>query len=293
MRYQAVRPAFPSRRKSNVGGESPLAISIVAVLVMGLALGCGLTSQIQPPAPAVTVDPTVLSLAQKGVANNDEWTPDIQDFDGVQMALVPAGCFMMGDETGNWNEKPAHEVCFEEPFWIDVTVVTNGQYGAAEERCTEFSSEDDQPRICVDWSDAVAHCKSRGARLPTEAEWEYAARGPDGLAYPWGNEFNSDYVAWDVSQTAVVGSKPDGASWVGALDMSGTVYEWVSDWYDGGYYAGSPRENPTGPERGEKRVLRGGAGLEDNSFYLRAAARSWLPPDDSGSFVGFRCALSY
>lgn len=293
MRHQAVRPASPSRRRGNAGGESSLAISIVAVLVMGLALGCGLTPSIQPPAPEVSVDPAVLSLAQKGVASNDEWTPDIQDFDGVQMALVPAGCFMMGDETGNWNEKPAHEVCFEEPFWIDVYVVTNGQYGAAVERCVEFSSEDDQPHICIDWSDAVAHCKSRGARLPTEAEWEYAARGPDGLAYPWGNEFNSDYVVWDVSQTAAVGSKPDGASWVGALDMSGTVYEWVSDWYDGGYYASSPRENPTGPERGEKRVLRGGAGLDDISFYLRAGARSWLLPDDSGSFVGFRCALSY
>ncbi|HEC21824.1 MAG TPA: TIR domain-containing protein, partial [Chloroflexi bacterium] len=193
-----------------------------------------------PPSPtaAVTSEPTAdpvalaYTLARAGVSSNDGWTPFIQEFEGVPMALVPAGCFQMGSANEESNEQPVHEVCFEEPFWIDVYEVTNARYGSA--GCEEYSSEDDQPRNCVNWFEAVAHCESRGARLPTEAEWEYAARGPDGLLYPWGDEFvalNAVYGDDSGGRPAVVGSRPGGVSWVGALDMSGNLWEWVSSIY--------------------------------------------------------------
>jgi hypothetical protein len=147
------------------------------------------------------------------VTTNDEWTPVIETFGGVDMALVPTGCFMMGsseeeidvacelrgdglsgtgcDRDDFEDEKPQHEQCFDEPFWIDVTEVTNGQYGSE----GGFSG-DNRPRESVEWAEAEAHCQSRGARLPTEAEWEYAARGPDGLIFAWGDEFVPDNVVY-------------------------------------------------------------------------------------------------
>jgi formylglycine-generating enzyme required for sulfatase activity len=230
----------------------------------------------------------------------------MREFHGVQMALVPAGCFMMGSEDGYGDEQPVHEVCFHEPFWIDVYEVTNEQYGSSGNW-----SGDDLPRESVDWFEAVAHCESRGARLPTEAEWEYAARGPDGLIYPWGDEFNCRLGNFDDETrynsyiiegrkgcdgfiaTAPVGSFPDGASWVGALDMSGNVEEWVADWHDSGYYDRSPRDNPGGPDSGETRVLRGGSWFDFDANFLRAAFRPFAFPVGRSDYFGVRCALSY
>jgi formylglycine-generating enzyme required for sulfatase activity len=261
-----------------------------------------------------TIEPAIAELALAGVASNGEWTPYIQDFDGVEMALVPAGCFMMGsteeevdyavelceedlgeDECSRGqftDEQPTHEVCFDEPFWIDVYEVTNAQYGSL--GCERYSSDDDQPRNCVSWTDAAAHCEARGARLPTEAEWEYAARGSGGLVYPWGNEFiaenvvyggNSGNRAWDV------GSKPGGASWVGAYDLSGNIWEWVNDWY--GSYSAGQQTNPQGPVSGDYRVLRGGSWGHLNPYNLRGAHRSGADPSVVDISIGFRCARSY
>jgi formylglycine-generating enzyme required for sulfatase activity len=230
---------------------------------------------------------TPLPIGFAPVTRNADWEPVIQDFNGVEMALVPAGCFMMG------NEQPVHEVCFEEPFWIDVYEVTNGQFGSAASDCTHWSSSDNQPRICVDWRDATAHCESRGARLPTEAEWEYAARGPDGLVYPWGNEFIADNVVYGDNSgghTASVGSRPGDVSWVGAYDMSGNAWEWVADWY--GTYPSEAQVNPTGPGSGQYRVLRGGSWGDHSSYSLRGANRLRHPPVDPAPDHGFRCALS-
>jgi tRNA A-37 threonylcarbamoyl transferase component Bud32 len=267
----SVTPAKPARRGVRpawiVGGAGGLVV--VGLLVIGLALG-GV-------------------FGGKGVASNAEWTPHIEEFDGVPMALVPAGCFRMGSEDGGSDEQPVHEVCFNDPFWIDVYEVTNEAFGSV--GCEEYSSDPDQPRNCVNWTDALAHCEARGARLPTEAEWEYAARGPDGLEYPWGNEFNGDYLVWSTSQTAEVGSKPDGASWVGALDMSGNLREWVNDWY--GTYPSGQQVNPSGPESGEYRVLRGGSWDLNDTSLLRGANRLKNYPSFEVIFNGFRCALSY
>ena len=257
---------------------------------------------------------TIIALAIAGVSTNAEWTPYTQKIDGVQMALVPAGCFQMGSADGENNEQPVHEVCFEEPFWIDVYEVTNQQYGSIgkngrSENCKLFSSEPDQPRNCVYWVDAAAHCESRKARIPTEAEWEYAARGPDGLIYPWGDKFVAENVPYsediDVQNLgpdtaglfnlAEVGSYPGGMSWVGAYDLSGNIWEWVNDRYDEDYYStlSDGVVNPQGPGSGESRVLRGGSWWLTGPNGLRAAYRGTYFPGSHGFFIGFRCARSY
>jgi len=263
---------------------------------------------------AEPTDNPAIALARAGVTRNADWTPTTEVINGVEMALVPAGCFQMGStedeiddafelcETyrGNcdraWfeDEAPPHEVCFEEPFWIDVTAVTNEAFGSV--GCEEDSSGPDQPRNCVTWINALAHCEARGARLPTEAEWEYAARGPDGLIYPWGNDFVADNVVYEGNssgQTANVGSRPGGVSWVGALDMSGNVLEWVNDWYLETYYGllVDGAVNPQGPGSVYGRVLRGGWWYAD-SYNLRAANRDVGIPDGGLILNGFRCALS-
>jgi len=237
-------------------------------------------------------------LTQQGVEQNEDWSPYIQTFDGVEMALVPAGCFMMGsevaDDSGGRDEQPSHEICFEEPYWIDVFEVTNAQYGTSD--CEYASFEPEQPRICINWFEANTHCEERDARLPTEAEWEYVARGPTGLLYPWGNQFVEGNVVFSGSQetqTAPVGSREAGISWVGTYDMSGNVWEWVSDWYDSEYYSNSPFINPQGPSDGNTHVLRGGSYNGPGTSGLRATNRIGSVPDYSSADTGFRCAKSY
>jgi formylglycine-generating enzyme required for sulfatase activity len=280
-----------------------------------------------PPTPTSAPEMTSMPLGYPGnpVTNNYQWTPVIDEFNGVQMALVPAGCFTMGsteDEVNaalvlceaaygegeckrDWfdDEQPTHKVCFDEPFWIDVYEVTNEQYGSSGEW-----SGDDLPREEVNWSDALAHCESREARLPTEAEWEYAARGPDSLIFPWGNTFDGSLVNFcdenctedwadknvddGYQNTAPVGSYPGGVSWVGVYDLSGNVWEWVNDWFGSDYYDSSPATNPQGPGSGEYRVMQGGSWYT-NANSVRAALRGRENPSDRYLNLGFRCALSY
>lgn len=249
-------------------------------------------------------DPEIIEQARAGVEHNDDWELYIQEFDGVEMVLVPAGCFMIGSENGDDDETPVHEQCFNEPFWIDRYEVTNAQYGST--GCEGWSSEPDQPRNCVNWFDARDYCEARGARLPTEREWEYAARGPDNLVYPWGNDYDATVVIGeDDPTTAPVGSRPDGASWVGAMDMSGNVREWVStiygvydfdqneftSTYDYPYTSEDGREQDS-EEGTDIRVLRDGS-FGDSSFNLRAANRNWFFSVNVSFDVGFRCARSF
>jgi formylglycine-generating enzyme required for sulfatase activity len=230
--------------------------------------------------------------------------------DNSVMVFVPAGEFLMGskeDYPYDNGEHPQHTVYVSE-FWIDKTEVTNEQY----DRCLaasvcqasrsryagyydHFLKGADQPAVWVSWHDAQAYCEWARKRLPTEAEWEKAARGTDGRKYPWGNSFDGSKVnvhgtgAGDgYPETAPVGSYPEGASPYGALDMEGNVSEWCQDWYDNNYYASSPQRDPQGPSSGSRRVVRGSA-CSSNERIVRAAARHARDPDGRARCLGFRC----
>jgi formylglycine-generating enzyme required for sulfatase activity len=218
------------------------------------------------------------------------------------MVLVPAGCFMMGYNVGIVNdEQPVHQQCFDTPFWIDRTEVTRAQYNqcVAAGVCTApasntYSTRDEQPVNSVTWFEALDYCAWLDTRLPSEREWEYAARGPDNLVYPWGNDFVTSYVASadNSNETADVGSRPNGASWVGALDMSGNVEEWVSSLYrDYEYNAMDGREDMQNTT--SARVLRGGSIQGAADHFFRAADRLREGPSVTFNIFGFRCARDY
>ncbi len=221
--------------------------------------------------------------------------------DRAEMVLVPTGEFWMGSDTGGGeDEKPRHRV-YLDAYSIDKYEVTNGLYGhfmAATGRAAPAYWTDNsfngptQPVVAVSWHDAEAYCKWAGKRLPTEAEWEKAARGTDGRTYPWGDQWDASRAnsgESNLGKTAPVGSYADGASPYGAHDMAGNVWEWVADWYDKDYYKRSPERNPRGPDSGGSFVLRGGS-WGSNPFDLRTAYRDDNTPDGRFNNIGFRCA---
>jgi formylglycine-generating enzyme required for sulfatase activity len=231
------------------------------------------------------------------ITRNADWTALEQDFDGATMVLVPAGCFDMGSNDGDSDEQPVHEQCINEPFWIDKYEVTNGQFarfGGQAGRASTWK-DDNRPRESITWFEARDFCALRSASLPTEREWEYAVRGPDNLIYPWGNTWDENNAVWDGNsnnQTADVGSRPAGVSWVGALDMSGNVWEWVSSIYSNYPYAADDgREDLSRADA--LRGLRGGSWNYSLTIDLRAPNRYRYLPDYVFNGYGFRCARSY
>jgi formylglycine-generating enzyme required for sulfatase activity len=252
--------------------------------------------------------------------------------DDAVMVFVPAGRFTMGSPSGDPKERPAHIVQLD-AYLIDKTEVTVGQFrrfveatryiteaeraGGADVWAEDawdtkkdaswkkpyFEQSDDYPVTCVSWNDATAYCQWAGKRLPSEAEWEMAARGHDGRNYPWGNaaaDADGDYRcnagpgkadADDYATTAPVGSYEIGASPYGLMDMAGNVTEWCADWYEAEYYAKSPPRNPTGPAEGHFRIRRGGAWFSPPS-HCRVTCRVWSPPVERNCITGFRSARS-
>jgi eukaryotic-like serine/threonine-protein kinase len=234
----------------------------------------------------------------------------IRSQDKALMVYVPAGSFLRGstdaDEMATEFEKPQREV-YLEAFWIDRTEVTVGQYRACVDAggCAppmETSSAtrpdyydggafDDYPVLWVNWYDADTYCRWVGARLPTEAEWEKAARGTDERVFPWGDVWNESHTNANdrLGDTRPVGSFPAGASPYGALDMSGNVWEWVADWFNEEYYISSLTRNPTGPLSGSERSMRSGSWYS-RIAWQRAANRGSAEPNFSDDDIGFRCA---
>jgi formylglycine-generating enzyme required for sulfatase activity len=225
------------------------------------------------------------------------------------MALIPAGSFTMGAVSGKFDgdETPPHVVYLDD-YYVDVAEVTNAQFarfanGSGYQTDAEkagdsttwrsFSSPDRQrfPAIFVSWNDAVRYCAWAGKRLPTEAEWEKAARGAAKRIYPWGDAFDDKYantVDAGVGQPVAVASH-SAQSPYGLYDAVGNVWELVQDWYGGGYYTDSPRANPRGPSTGPFKVLRGGS-FKSQPDRATTTVREKISPDSRGDDIGFRCA---
>jgi len=269
------------------------------------------------PTPTVTLTPDATRTAAVARVNAlatatavGVAVPDDVYFNPTDLALyvrVPAGEFQMGSSDGDSdaysNEKPQHTVSLDE-FWIMQMEVTKGQYQGcvAAGKCAAPScsgtGRGDHPVVCVAWQDAADYCAWAGGRLPTEAEWEKAARGPstgsgDGRRYPWGNDapdgMRLNYNG-NVGNTTAVGSYPSGASPYGALDMAGNVWEWVADWYSKTTYSQPALVNPPGPANGSYRVMRGG-GWTSPAIDLRLTYRQAYVPFSAWIDVGFRCAM--
>jgi iron(II)-dependent oxidoreductase len=295
-----------------------------------------------PPTPTTTAltTTTMTPTAATMIPNTTEpatGTMKVRTADGAEMVYVPRGEFSMGSTPedvddalalcseqyqycNHWfysREAPEHLVAVTD-FRLDRNEVTNDRYrlcveaGACgvppvcdgDEAAYEDPDAADHPVVCVDWEEASTYCEWAGGRIPTEAEWEYAAAGPDGRNYPWGDLFgaavtnycdagcpesHADPLSADGFQrTAPVASLPGDVSWVGALDLGGNAAEWVGDWL--GDYPPGPVADPTGPAEGAQRVIRGGS-WKSPAVYSRTSLRAAADPDTRLSQLGFRCAL--
>jgi formylglycine-generating enzyme required for sulfatase activity/predicted Ser/Thr protein kinase len=221
----------------------------------------------------------------------------------IDMCMVPAGHFWMGSslkEGKNETEKPRHRI-FLSTYYIDKFLVTNQVYrqfikdtGHPEPLFWADPQLNNplQPVVGVSWHDAMAYVEWAKKRLPTEGEWEKAAKGEENLIYPWGNEYADGManVDFTLGQTSQVEQFPSGKSSYGCFDMIGNVWEWCLDWYDERYYATSPSENPQGPGKGQKKVIRGAA-WDTISFNARNAFRFFADPEVKSQNIGFRCVV--
>jgi len=229
-------------------------------------------------------------------------------------------CLKVDKNCREWwlkDELPEHKVYLDD-YWIDMFEVTNEDYmqfvsatghrPALDDSCRTRQCRDgdlwdgaaypesirNQPVVQVSWYDADAYCRWRGKRLPTEAEWEKAARGPAGRLYPWGNKPPAGRATykrkWHGAFTMTnVGSYSNGASIYGVYDLAGNVWEWVADWYDAAYYKKSPKKNPQGPAEGRFKVVRGGSWI-NYAITLHSSLRRWSRPNVRFNDTGFRCA---
>ena len=282
-----------------------LIIGLSLLVVMGAFVGQWILSPI--PSSIITRILSAFQTTESLRNKNQGITPDPGP---APMVLVPAGEFMMGarQEYGmaDKDERTIHTV-YLDAFSIDQYEITTARYAKffqeTKRSAPKYWSEEvltqheRKPVVGVDWNDAVAYCSWAGKRLPTEAEWEKAARGTDQRLYPWGNAKPSQQWAnFDhccdsnhYGDLTDVGSFEGGTSPYGVYDMAGNVWEWVADWSDGGYDAKSRERNPTGPSSAEKRVVRGGS-WDSAPAYVRSSYRLRLSPTFRLDNIGFRCA---
>ena len=222
--------------------------------------------------------------------------------DGSTLVAVPSGSFIMGDPKGKDNSQ--HQVSVGD-FWVYSTKVTNTEYKFCFDAgfCTSPDETDNpnfgdpayanKPVVGVTYDQAAAYCSFVHARLPTEAEWEKAARGLDGNIYPWGNDkptCDLSNFGTCVGDLTAVTKYPNGKSFYGAFDMEGDAFEWVADWYDPDYYAASPSDDPLGPDTGDQRVVRSAA-FDTDAYLLGSARRSSADPASHTNELSFRCAV--
>lgn len=312
-----AKAAVPAARRSN-----PLlfaGIGVAALIVLGVVLVMNRPeASVETPEtePGISVQTEAAATDLPAEVSPTEVVPpkdapqssEITDANGVAMVFVPAGNFIAGSDRGYDDEKPVHTVYLAD-FYIDKFEVTNVLYRACVEagvcrppnRTNSFTRDsyyanpqyDDHPVVFVDWEDAKAYCAWRGLHLPTEAQWEKAARGNDGRTYPWGEGIDGSLANYNdtVGDTTAVGSYEDGRSPYGAYDMAGNAWEWVADWYSSTYYLSTPLTDPPGPSSGEYHVLRGGS-WHDNERIARTSNRGWSQIEFFyNTDFGFRCAM--
>jgi len=325
----SVEPTSPKK--------SPLPVVIGGLIAVALLGGIGFALTRKPSDDGkkdnAAVPPAIAPASATASAPAKAKCPE-------GMAEIPGGKFFMGSDTGEDNEKPAHNVTLS-PYCMDKTEVTVEAYKKCSDagECKRAWAVVDWPDItardkklftplcnindpegkakhpanCVDWQMAVSFCEAQKKRLPTSAEWEFAARGPDGRVYPWGDEApdesrlnacGGECLAWGkkageqvkamypgddkFAHTAPVGSFPKGASRYGLLDVVGNVWEWTFDW--DGSYSSAAETDPKGPAKGEERVVRGGAWNGAFPTWVRPSFRYSFPPETKSHAVGFRCA---
>jgi serine/threonine-protein kinase len=304
-----ILPAVPRNAWISIG-LALLGISLFTILskpltaftrqVFGTSTPGSVPTSTHTTSTAATLTPAATTTPEFGIGST------MTGEDGMVMVYVPAGEFTMGSDSTP-DEQPIHKVTLDS-FWIDQTEVTNKQYAAcvsdsgcnppsdtgSSSRISYFGNPefDEYPVIYVDWSQASIYCSWAGRKLPTEAQWEKAARGPEAFTYPWGNNtpnktllnFNSN-----IGDTTQVGTYENGKSPYGAFDMAGNVWEWVNDRYSRAYYLGSPSSNPSGSDTGDFRILRGGSWVY-SEHDVRSTFRFWFGPTFTQFNFGFRCA---
>ena len=272
--------------------------SVILLLMMVVFVGCG------EDEPEKVKPKEVDEVADERPMRRIIWEKD-----GAKMVLIPAGSFEMGDHLDNWsNALPVHTVELN-AFYMGKYEVTVGQYKqfvsatghrSLSDWISNYSPTDNHPVVGVSWNDATAYAQWAGKRLPTEAEWEYAARGGlSGKRYPWGDKLTHDDAndwgtgckdKWEYCPP--VGSF--GSNGYGLYDMAGNTWEWCADWYHGNYYSNSPTKDPLGPDKGQFdwggpcRVLRGGS-WNISTTNGRVAGRDFNIPSNMYFTYGFRC----
>src|SRR5579859_4991700 len=309
-------PARPSPQSS---ATAPVAVALATSTAAPSQTSAPTSGAASPLAPSATAPATptqhAATASPAASATPLAGAVRVSGADHMAQVYVPAGQFTMGNDQGKPDQRPAHVINLS-AYWMDRTDVTNAMYAACVaagacsppqqarsiSRPSYFGNADFAgfPVLFVSWTQAQTYCAWAGRRLPTEAEWEKAARGTDQRLYPWGNAAPDpqrlNFGPSGLGDTVAVGQYPTGASPYGALDMAGNAWQWVADFYDPNYYAASPADNPTGPAKtgcpqGDCRVLRGGA-WDSRDDQVTTTTRLFYGPNDTRDAFTIRCAQS-